>query len=46
MVEIFDTIIISDLHLGSEVSRARDALELLQAVRFKRLFCWATFLPT
>jgi UDP-2,3-diacylglucosamine pyrophosphatase LpxH len=37
MVEIFDTIIISDLHLGSEVSRARDALELLQAVRFKRL---------
>ena len=37
MVELFDTIIISDLHLGSEVSRAGDALELLQSARFKRL---------
>jgi len=33
----FDTVIISDLHLGSEVSRAGDALEFLQAVHFKRL---------
>ena len=36
-VECFDTIIISDLHLGSEVSRAADALEFLQSVKFKRL---------
>lgn len=33
----FDTVIISDLHLGSEVSRAADALEFLQAVTFRRL---------
>src|SRR5262249_26685748 len=33
----FDTVIISDLHLGSEVSRAGDALEFLQTVRFRRL---------
>jgi len=33
----FDTVIISDLHLGSEVSRARDALEFLQTVKFRRL---------
>lgn len=37
MVDIADTIIISDLHLGSDVSRAGDALELLQSLRFKRL---------
>lgn len=37
MVENFDTVIISDLHLGSDVSRARDALEFLQTVRFRRL---------
>jgi len=33
----FDTVIISDLHLGSEVSRARDALEFLQTVKCRRL---------
>ena len=33
----FDTIIISDLHLGSEVSQAGAALSFLQSVRFKRL---------
>ena len=33
----FDTVIISDLHLGSEISRARDALEFLQSVEFRRL---------
>jgi UDP-2,3-diacylglucosamine pyrophosphatase LpxH len=32
-----DTLILSDLHLGSELSRAREALTLLQSVRFKRL---------
>src|SRR6516225_4974103 len=34
---IYDTIVISDVHLGSEVSRAGDALDLLQSVRFNRL---------
>jgi UDP-2,3-diacylglucosamine pyrophosphatase LpxH len=33
----FDTVIISDLHLGSEVSRAADALEFLEGARFRRL---------
>lgn len=33
----FDTVIISDLHLGSELSRAADALEFLQSARFRRL---------
>lgn len=33
----YDTVIISDLHLGSEVSRAQDALEFLQSVEFRRL---------
>ncbi|HLW53653.1 MAG TPA: UDP-2,3-diacylglucosamine diphosphatase [Candidatus Angelobacter sp.] len=33
----FDTVIISDLHLGSEVSRAADALDFLRSVQFRRL---------
>jgi UDP-2,3-diacylglucosamine pyrophosphatase LpxH len=33
----FDTVIISDLHLGSEVSQAGAALDFLQSVRFRRL---------
>jgi UDP-2,3-diacylglucosamine pyrophosphatase LpxH len=37
MVETFDTIVVSDLHLGSDVSRARDALAFLQSVCFRRL---------
>jgi UDP-2,3-diacylglucosamine pyrophosphatase LpxH len=32
-----DTLIISDLHLGSEVSRARDACQMLSAAMFRRL---------
>ena len=32
-----DTLILSDLHLGSEVSRAREATELLSNVNFRRL---------
>jgi len=32
-----DTLILSDLHLGSEVSRARDALRLLEGHYFERL---------
>jgi UDP-2,3-diacylglucosamine pyrophosphatase LpxH len=34
---VYDLVILSDLHLGSEVSRARDALELLRSLSFKRL---------
>ncbi len=33
----FDTLILSDLHLGSEISRAKEALDLLHTVCFKRL---------
>ena len=33
----FDTVIISDLHLGSEISRAGDALDFLRSVDFQRL---------
>ena len=32
-----DTLVLSDLHLGSEVSRARDALRLLKRYYFERL---------
>jgi UDP-2,3-diacylglucosamine pyrophosphatase LpxH len=32
-----DTLILSDLHLGSEVSRAREATELLSEMNFRRL---------
>ena len=38
MVEqVLDTLILSDVHLGSELSRAREAAELLSDVNFKRL---------
>lgn len=33
----FDTVILSDLHLGSEVSRAKAALEMLKTISFQRL---------
>jgi len=33
----FDTVILSDLHLGSEVSRARAALQMLKSTSFRRL---------
>jgi UDP-2,3-diacylglucosamine pyrophosphatase LpxH len=33
----FETVIISDLHLGSDVSRAGEALALLESLTFKRL---------
>jgi len=33
----YDTVILSDLHLGSEVSRAEAALQMLKAVSFSRL---------
>ena len=33
----YDTLILSDLHLGSELSRARDALDVLQSHSYRRL---------
>lgn len=33
----FDTVILSDLHLGSDTSRAREALRVLRSLSFKRL---------
>src|SRR5579872_194357 len=33
----YDTLILSDLHLGSELSRARDAVRMLKNVSFRRL---------
>ncbi len=35
--KVYDTVIISDLHLGSEVSRAGDALDFLKSAVFRRL---------
>ncbi len=37
MGEIIDTLILSDVHLGSETSRAADALHLLESLRYRRL---------
>ena len=37
MERVFDTLIISDVHLGSEISRAKDALFLLKSANFRRL---------
>lgn len=34
---LFDTVIVSDIHLGSHVSRSRVLLELLQQMSFRRL---------
>jgi len=36
-IAAYDVVILSDLHLGSEVSRASEALELLRSIRFRRL---------
>jgi UDP-2,3-diacylglucosamine pyrophosphatase LpxH len=33
----FDTVLLSDVHLGSEVSRAKEALRMLKTIRFRRL---------
>jgi UDP-2,3-diacylglucosamine pyrophosphatase LpxH len=35
--DVFDTLLVSDLHLGAEVSRARDALDLIQSLEYRRL---------
>ena len=37
MVTRCDTLILSDLHLGSEVSRAQDATNLLRSIEFRQL---------
>ena len=37
MTPCSDTVILSDLHLGSEVSRAQAALRLLRGISFRRL---------
>jgi UDP-2,3-diacylglucosamine pyrophosphatase LpxH len=37
MVSTCDTLILSDLHLGSDVSRAEDAMELLETIDFRQL---------
>ena len=34
---VYDTLVLSDLHLGSEMSRARDAIRVLKENRFRRL---------
>lgn len=36
-VPTFDVLILSDLHLGSEISRACEALDLLRSLKFRRL---------
>ena len=36
-VPVYDLVIFSDLHLGSEVSKAREALDLLRSLSFHRL---------
>ncbi|HLJ85333.1 MAG TPA: UDP-2,3-diacylglucosamine diphosphatase [Candidatus Angelobacter sp.] len=33
----FDTLIISDVHLGSEISRAQNVVQMLRATKFRRL---------
>jgi len=35
--KILDTLILSDLHLGADMSRARDALRVLREHRYRRL---------
>lgn len=37
MGQIYDTLILSDLHLGSEISRAQDAKRMLRQNTFRRL---------
>ncbi len=35
--KVYDTLILSDLHLGAETSRAREALRVLQETQYRRL---------
>jgi len=34
---VYDTLILSDLHLGADMSRARDAMRVLRETRYRRL---------
>jgi UDP-2,3-diacylglucosamine pyrophosphatase LpxH len=34
---VYDTLILSDLHLGADMSRAREALRLLRQIQYRRL---------
>ena len=33
----YDTLLLSDVHLGSDISRARDALAVLDSCSYRRL---------
>jgi UDP-2,3-diacylglucosamine pyrophosphatase LpxH len=35
--QVYDTLILSDVHLGADISRAREALRVLQENRYRRL---------
>jgi UDP-2,3-diacylglucosamine pyrophosphatase LpxH len=35
--KVYDTLILSDLHLGADMSRAREALRVLQEMQYRRL---------
>jgi len=35
--QVYDTLIVSDLHLGADMSRAREALHVLQNLQYRRL---------
>jgi metallophosphoesterase superfamily enzyme len=35
--QVYDTLILSDLHLGADMSRAREALRVLQENQYRRL---------
>lgn len=37
MRQAYNTLILSDVHLGSELSRARDAVEVLESAKYRRL---------
>ena len=37
VAQSYDTLILSDLHLGAEMSRAREALQLLRTTNYRRL---------
>ena len=36
-MQLYDVVILSDLHLGSKASRARDAMQVLKNLNFRRL---------
>jgi len=43
---VYDTLILSDLHLGSEISRAEQATRMLRENRFRRLILLGDIFPT